>query len=126
MTLREDRLDIIDRWLAEIDGLPGVRKSRPSTVTTNDGFGTVTHIAQTFTIDSKVGWADAGNYALVQTVSAEGSTRVLLPPKVTSALYRQRQSLVRRARGEAARRRWEGMTEDERAASVKRLRAKTA
>ena len=124
--MREDRMDVIDRWLAEIDGLPGVRKSRPSTVTTNDGLMTVTHVVQTFNIDSKVGWADAGNYALVQTVSAEGSTRVLLPPKVTNALYRQRASLVRRSRGDAARRRWETMTDEEREASVARLRGRTA
>jgi len=124
--MREDRMDVIDRWLAEIDGLPGVRKSRPSTVTTNDGLMTVTHVVQTFTIDSKVGWADAGNYALVQTVSADGSTRVLLPPKVTSAMYRQRASLVRRARGEAARRRWEEMDDEARAASIARLKRSTA
>lgn len=110
--------DAFDRILGQIDGVPGVLKSRPSTVTSVLPIigRSQTHVVQTYkTEDGFVGF--------VQMVDAEGRARIVLPPLVMNAIYRQREALVERARREAGRDRWRGMSPEDREASITRLRA---
>ena len=106
-----------DRLAGLIDGLPGVRKTRPSTFAdVTPMLGDVsTYIIQTYATED-------GFIAFVQTIDARGSTRVVLPAKVTSALYRQRDSLIRQGRKQRGRDRWESLTDEQRERAVARLR----
>ena len=111
------RRDIFDRIIGAIDGLPGVRKSRASTVTEILPIlgNSQTHVVQTYK-------GDDGFYVFVQTVDAEGRARVVLPPKVAAAIYRQRDALITAGRKERARDRWDNMGPAERRAKVAHLR----
>jgi hypothetical protein len=106
-----------DRIAGAIDGLPDVRKTKPSTFTdVTPILGDVsTYIVQTYQTDE-------GMLAFVQTIDASGSTRIVLPPKVTAALYRQRDSLIKAGRKARGKDRWERMSHHEREATVARLR----
>lgn len=113
----ERRRDAFDRIAGTIDGLPDVRKTRPSTFSdVQPILGDVsTYIVQTYSTEE-------GMVAFVQTIDANGSTRIVLPPKVTAALYRQRDSLIKQGRKARGKDRWERMTDEEREAAVTRLR----
>jgi hypothetical protein len=115
----EPRRDAFDRIIGQIDGLPDVRKARPSTVTTVLPIlgKSQTYVVQTYKTPE-------GFFAFVQMVDAEGRARVVLPPKVTAALYRQRDSLVKQQRRESAKDRWNNLSAEQREAAVTRLRKK--
>ena len=108
--------DAYDRVMASVDGIPGVRKSRPSTVTAVLPLlgKSQTHVVQTYKTED-------GNYVFVQMVDSEGRARIVLPPKVAAAIYRQRDSLVKAGRREVGRDRWKAMSPDEQEAVVTRL-----
>lgn len=110
--------DYFDRVIGAIDGLPGVDKSRPSTVTTVHPIigDSQTAVVQTYKTDD-------GFIAFVQIGSAEQYTRVVLESKVMAALYRQRDALITTGRKRRARDAWEQMDPDQRDAHVTRLRA---
>jgi hypothetical protein len=111
-------IDHFDRLIGTIDGLPNVTKSRPSTVTT---VLPLIGLSQTFVVQSYKD-ADEGFYVFLQMVDAEGRARIALPPKVTAAIYRQQDALIRRSRRQAGRDRWDRMSEAEQDAHVTRLR----
>lgn len=111
------RRDAFDRIIGTIDGLPGVSKARPSTVTT---VMPILGNAQTYVVQTYKG--DDGFYVFLQMVDAEGRARVAIPPKVAEAIYRQRDALVKTARKRRARDRWGNMTPEQREASVAHLR----
>lgn len=117
MEASQPRRSAFDRIAGSIDGLPDVRKTRASTFTdVTPLLGDVsTYIVQTYSTDD-------GYVAFIQTIDAEGSVRIVLPPKVTAALYRQRDSLIRSGRKARGKARWEGMTDEEREQAVARLR----
>jgi hypothetical protein len=114
--------DNYDRIIGLIDGLPDVTKVRPTTVTTVTPMlgNSQTYVVQTYR--SK----DDGYTVFLQMVDAEGRARVVIPPKVAQAIYRQRDALVARARKETGKRRWEGMSTEQREAQVSRLQRKPA
>lgn len=110
--------DIFDRVIGSLDGIPGVRKTRPSTVTTVLPIlgRSETCIVQTYrTEDGFVGF--------LQMVDAEGRARIVIPAQAMDAIARQRESLIRMGRKEAGKDRWKGMTEEEKRATVVRLRS---
>lgn len=110
-------IDTFDRIIGTIDGLPGVDKSRPTTVTT---VAPIIGTAQTYVVQTYKG--DEGFTAFIQMVESGNSVRIALPPKVTAALYRQRDALVKTGRKRRARDRWDQLDPDEREAAVSRLR----
>lgn len=111
-------IDNFDRIIGAIDGLPGVDRSRPSTVTTVQPIigSSQTCVIQTYK-------SEDGFTAFVQIVSAEGSIRVVLPPKATAALYRQRDALITTSRKRAARDRWDSLPPERQREHVTRLRS---
>lgn len=113
--------DHFDRIIGAIDGLPGVRRSRPSTVTSVLPIlgNSQTHVVQTYK-------GDDGFYVFVQTVDAEGKARIVLPPKVAAAIYRQRDALVTAGRKERSRDRWDRMSDSERQARTVHLRRRAS
>ena len=111
------RRDAFDRIIGQIDGIPGVHKARPSTVTT---VLPILGNAQTYVVQTYK--TDEGMFGFVQMVDAEGRARVVLPPKVMSAIYRQRDALVKMARREVARNRWNDLSPEQREKKVAHLR----
>jgi hypothetical protein len=113
-------IDSFDRLAATIDGLPGVDRSRPTTVTT---VTPILGVSQTYVVQTYK--TEDGFVAFIQTISAEGSIRIALPAKVTAALYRQRDALVTTSRKRRARDAWDNLDPDQREARVAQLRTGT-
>lgn len=115
----ESTRDTFDRIVGAIDGT--CPKSKPSTVVDVQPIvgNSQTYIVQTYK-------TDFGMVSFVQMVDAQGRARIVLPPKVTAALYRQRESLIKTARRNRAKDRWADLTDDQRAAAVERLRGARA
>lgn len=109
--------DTFDKMYGTLDGLPNVIKSRPSTVTS---VMPLIGKSQTFVVQTLK--TEDGNFLFVQLVDAEGRARIVIPPKVAAAIYRQRESLVTRVRKQAGRDRWDNLTEDEKTQKVHNLR----
>ena len=84
--------------LGNLDGLPGVLKSRPSTVRTVLPLvgNAQTWICQTVR-------SEDGDTVFLELASREGLVRLVVPPKVVAAMRRQHDGLVNRARSRAAR-----------------------
>jgi hypothetical protein len=110
--------DVFDRIIGAIDGLPGVTKARPTSVTTIMPIlgNSQTYVVQTYKDD------DEGFYVFLQMVDAEGRARIAIPPKVAAAIYRQRESLVRAGRKRRSRERWAELSPGERRARTAHLR----
>ena len=91
------QIDQFDKFVQRADGLPGVKKTRPSTVRSTHSLTgiTTTHIVQTYKLD------DEGFAILVERVDGEGHYRIVLPGKVAEAIYRQRAALVDRSTPES-------------------------
>lgn len=111
--------DAFDRIIGSIDGIPNSRKAKPSTVTSVTPMlgRSQTYVVQTYQTED-------GFFGFVQMVDAEGRARVVLPPKVMSAIYRQRDALIKVGRKQRARDRWENLSPEQQAAAVKRLSRK--
>lgn len=109
-----DRFDRLTGWF---DGLPGVRKTTPSTIveTTPILGGTVSLIVQTFRTDD-------GDYVFLQTIDAEGRARLVIPPKAVAAIVRQHDALTKASRRAAGRERWASLSPAQRKAATARLR----
>ena len=89
-----------DRILASLDGLPDVTHSKPSTVRSVSFIGT----SQTFILTT-YRMKDRGDTVFLESISSEGSLRLVIPPPVVDAIVRQRDSLttkVRRKIGKAS------------------------
>lgn len=61
------------------------------------GEGTTTYITQT------IRQKDVGDFIFVEVVSEEGTVRLVLPPKVSAVIARQRDTLTDKSRSRAAR-----------------------
>lgn len=114
----EIRRDSYDRILGSLEGIPGVRKARASTVTTVLPMlgNSQTHVVQTYHS------TEEGFYVFVQIVDADGRARIALPPKVVQALYRQHDALIKAGRKARAQDRWSGTTKEERSTRTAHLR----
>lgn len=110
--------DVYDRVIGSIDGIPGSRKSKPSTVTSVEPMlgDAQTYVVQTYSTEE-------GNFGFVQMIDRQGGQRFVLPPKAMAAIYRQRDALVKAGRVRRAKDRWENLSPEEREANVARLRA---
>jgi len=89
-----------DRILSGLDGLPDVTHAGPSTLRSVSFIGT----AQTFIV-STYRMRDKGDTIFLETISTEGSLRLVIPPNVADAIARQRDALtakVRRKVGKAS------------------------
>ena len=81
-----------DKVYAGFDGLPGVKRSRPATVTTSLP---MVGDSTTYVIESLRG--DRGLVVFLQIVDQEGRARLVLPDKVVRTILRQSERLTTRA-----------------------------
>lgn len=94
----EKKIDNYDRLMGLLHGLPDVVVSKPSTIRTLSPLigASQTYIVQTYR------QKDKGDTIFVEGLSAEGSFRLAIPPKVAEAIARQRDALTDKARSKAA------------------------
>lgn len=102
-TPREDTLDTFDRVIGTLHGLPDILASRDTTIT--EALPIVGRV-QTYVV--RTYRSREGRFTVcLQTVDAEGRARIVIPPKVVAAMYRQREQLVTRARRQTGKAVWE-------------------
>lgn len=108
--------DVFDKLIGLIDGTPGTRKARPTTVTSIQPIlgDSQTYVVQTYKTED-------GFFGFVQMVDRAGGARFVLPPKVMNAIYRQREALVKASRSARQKDRWADLTPEERAQKVAHL-----
>ena len=121
--------DTFDQQLERLTGLPDGAHTSPSLVQSADFYGNVTqHIVQTVRTED-------GAYAFITAIGATGTVRMVLPPKVTAALDRQKDAVtakLRRRQGKrlaeaaAASGRTPGFTPEQRAKALATRKAKAA
>jgi hypothetical protein len=91
--------DSFDRQLGLIEDLPDVVATKATTIVdTTPMIG----MSQTFIIQS-YRQRDYGDRVFLQFVDSEGTTRIVIPPKVAEAIARQRVALTKKSRSRAAR-----------------------
>jgi hypothetical protein len=91
--LNDHTLDMFDRTRGGMEMRNDVTRTRVSTVRHVDPL--VGNVA-TFLIESIR--TEEGDYAFVEVATKDGNVRVVLPPKVTNALARQRDALTKKVR----------------------------
>lgn len=87
-----------DRILSGLDGLPDVTHAGPSTIRSVSFIGT----GQTFIL-STYRMRDKGDTIFLETISSEGSLRLVIPPAVADAIARQRDALTTKVRRKVGR-----------------------
>lgn len=101
--------DKFDRTLGQLDGLPGMAKTKPATIRTVPVLGiggSELFIVQTFrqageSTDDKT---EAATFTVfVESVTAGGTVRLVLPSDVANTIARQRDTLTAQARTKSAR-----------------------
>lgn len=85
-----------DRILGTLDGLPGVKQSRPATV-----MQTVPIVNETSTAVVQTIKDEDGYMIFLQLVDSTGHMRIVLPSRVADAIYRQRKALADRSTPES-------------------------
>jgi hypothetical protein len=113
--------DVFDKVIGLIDGTPGTRKTRPTTLVSVEALlgDAQTYVVQTYKTED-------GFYSFVQMIDRRSGARFVLPPKVMNAIYRQMDALVKASRSARAKDRWNDLSEEERKAKVSHLRRKSA
>ena len=97
MTLEAQTADF-DRILSSMIGLPDTKITKPRPV--QDIYPMLHERNATFVVQTHRA-KNAGFTVFVQIVDAQGSRRIVLPPKVSAAIYAQRQSLTDRSTPES-------------------------
>ena len=90
----ENKVSQYDKMISALEGLPDVTKTQPTTLRV------VTPLigaSQTFIVQT-VRQREVGDHVFLEIVSGEGAIRVVLPPKVSDAIARQRDALVTKVR----------------------------
>lgn len=82
-----------DRILSGLDGLPDVTHAGPSTLRSVSFIGT----GQTFIV-STYRMREQGDTIFLETISGEGSLRLVIPPAVADCISRQRDALTTKVR----------------------------
>jgi hypothetical protein len=90
--------DTFDRLIGGLDGLPDVVSTKPTPVRT---LVPLLGSAQTFLVQT-YRQREQGDTIFLECVSAEGTFRLAIPPKVADVIARQREALVAKARSKAA------------------------
>jgi hypothetical protein len=90
--------DTYDMALGSLDGLPDVVHTKASTVRTKSPLvgNSETYILQTYR------HKEQGDTSFIECIHKDGSFRIVLPPKVTETLARQRDALTDKNRSKAA------------------------
>lgn len=90
-----------DRAIGALDGIPDVIKTSPTTIRTTTPLSgeAETFIVQTFRMNDD---GKTGDTVFLEYVDERGTVRIVLPPKVTACIARQRDSLSARSRSKAA------------------------
>lgn len=90
----EKTLSNFDRLAGQLHGLPDVVSSKPATLVTMEP---ITGITETFIVRTVRQWGK-GDTIFLQSISAEGSMRIAVPPDVSDAIARQRETLATKSR----------------------------
>ena len=91
--------DVFNRVIGSLDGLPDVQHTRPTTVTT---VHPLIGESQTFVVQT-YRQREQGDTIFLQYIDADGSDRIVIPPRVADAIARQRDALTHKSRSAAAR-----------------------
>lgn len=93
-------LSEFDRMKGSLHGLPDVITTKQSTLDINQpfGFGNKTWILQTYR------QANRGDTIFLQSIDQEGSMQLVIPPVISDAIARQRDSLTGKSRSRASKR----------------------
>jgi hypothetical protein len=91
--------DSFDRQLGAIEDLPDVLSTKATTIVDTTP---IIGLAQTFIIQS-YRQRDVGDRVFLQFVDAQGTKRIVIPPKVAQAIARQRSALTKKSRSKGAR-----------------------
>ena len=86
-----------DRMLGNLDGLPGVLRTRPTTIRAMLPLGVS---AETWIVQTVRG-EDGTDTVFLEQASREGLVRLVLPAEVTGTILRQHEALLKRARTRA-------------------------
>ena len=92
-----NRNDRFDRAIGALVGLPDVLQTAPSTVR---AVSPIVGAASTFIVQT-FRQRESGDTVFLEYVDDAGSTRIVIPPSVTKVIFRQRDSLSKRARSKA-------------------------
>lgn len=87
-----------DRLVGALEGLPDVVKSKPTTVR---AMLPLIGIARSFIVQT-YRQRDKGDTIFLETVGAEGTIRLAIPPQVADAIARQREALTGKVRSKVA------------------------
>lgn len=91
--------DAYDRLLGNLDGLPDVVHTKPSTVRVVPSLGiggSQTYIVQTYR------QREQGDTIFLEVAGREGCTRLAIPSQVADVIARQRDALTAKSRSKAA------------------------
>lgn len=91
--------DAYDRQLASLHDLPDVVRTKPTTARVVPPLGvggTETFVVQTYR------QAERGDTLFLEVVRADGVVRLVIPPKITAVIARQRDALTSKTRSRAA------------------------
>lgn len=91
--------DDFDRLIGNLDGLPDVVKTKP---TTNTVIEPIVGHSRTF-VTRTYRQRDRGDFVFIEMISRAGLVRLVIPPEVADAIARQRDGLTARTRQKAAR-----------------------
>lgn len=100
----QSSINLFDRMIGSLDGIPGVAKVKPTTIrSTMPMVGqSETFIIQTYRQTDEGPPPTVGYTTFIEHVSASGVVRLVLPPKVTELIVRQRMALSDRVRSTSA------------------------
>jgi hypothetical protein len=105
-----EQYQTIDKYSRKLGGLQHVALfTKPSTIQTVES---LTGAAETYVLKTARYEEDGGDYLFIERMDESGVTRIYLPPKATDIVARHRESLTKRRRSDAGKRR---------AAEMKRL-----
>ncbi len=90
--------DAFDRTIRNLEGLPDVVKTKPTTIR---ALSNVLNLAQTFIVQT-YRHAERGDTIFIEYVGNDGSFRVPLPPEVADTISRQRDALTTKNRRKGA------------------------
>lgn len=91
-----------DRLLSAMTGLPDTKLTRPTTIL--EAHPMLHERNATFVVQTHRS-RDGGFTVFLTVVDADGHRRIVVPPKVAAAIYRQREALVDRSTPESRKRR---------------------
>lgn len=98
-TENKPTLSYFDRMIGTLHELPDVVRTKATTmrVVPTFGLGTYVYVVQTFR------QKEVGDMIFLESVSENGTVRIVIPPSVANVIARQRDQLSKRSRSRASR-----------------------